>query len=138
MSLAIMTWTPMVSIHITTADSLLTKKSMSRILQTEQIKLINLKSGWSHFTCNHKRININSHAGRYCKAKGHLRRGDNKRVRDEDIWLGVHSINENLFANSSISYGNFDELSDGSAGKIYTTNPITESQFHTLITEIKK
>jgi len=132
-----MTWVPL-EVNVPTADTLLTKESMSRILQAEQIELINLKSGWSHFTWNQKRININSHARRYCQAKGHMRRGDNKRVREDYIWLGVHSINENLFADSNISCGKFKELSDGSAGKIYTTKPITESHFHTLITELKK
>jgi hypothetical protein len=123
---------------IQTNDAVLTKKSMLRILQNEQIDLVNLKSGWSHFTVNQKKININSHAKHYCKAKGHTRRGDNKRVRDEDIWLGVHSFNENLFTKCTIPFGQFNQLSDATAGKIYTTKPVTESKFHTLIIELKK
>jgi len=135
MSLAILIWTP---IHTLSNDAVLTKESMLRILQHKQIDLVILKSGWSHFSVNSKKININSHAKRYCKAYGHTRRGDNKRIRDENIWLGVHSVNENLFTNSSIPFGQFNELSDATAGKIYTTKPVTESQFHTLINELKK
>ena len=126
-----------------TPDPLLTIERVRTILREESIELISLKSGWHRFEYEGKIISINAHGGRFRDAIYPMYPSVSSLLNDK-IWIGVHKKNMKILTNINIPIGEFEndgrieKITDGSAGKIYTTKPVHESTLRNIIAELKK